>query len=146
MGGTQKCKRKRVDYAKLNISGFDIPSPSNIQNEESHSDSRRTGKIQSESMSKPKIDNYKKVDCKKNPKKYSLSQELELLKKTCNRREYLAEPQTKTKNLHEKKLTKKMKIVITCSSHEQKDSSFTKENTNQKIPNEISCKEIKQAI
>ena len=146
LGGTQKRKRKRVDYAKLNISGFDIPSPSNIQNEESHSVSRRTGKIQSESMSKPKIDNYKKLYCTKNQKQYSLSQEFEFLKKTCDRNEYLAEPQTKNENLHEQKLTKKMKIVSTCSSHEQKDSSFTKENTNQKIPNEMSCKEIKQAI
>ena len=51
-GGTHKRKRKRVDYTKLNNSGFDILSCSQKRSkEENLSVSRRTEKVTSESLS-----------------------------------------------------------------------------------------------
>ena len=59
LGGTQTRKRKRVDYVKLNNSGFDICCSQKKLNEENHSVQSRTEKIISISMSNPKKDGDK---------------------------------------------------------------------------------------
>ena len=58
-GGTLNRKRKRVDYAKLNNSSFDIPCSPKSSNHENRNVSRRTGKVQFDSVFNSKKDDYK---------------------------------------------------------------------------------------
>ena len=145
LGGTQKRKRKRVDYTRLNHSGFDIFCSHKRSNEENHSFRSRTEKVISVSMSTPKKDDDKTdSNCKQIPATYSMPQEFKLLKNMFNLRDNVTKPQNKVTNAHEKRYTKKMKTVTNCISLEQKESSFVSENIFQKIPiNEFVYKDIK---
>ena len=145
LGGTYKRKRKRVDYTKLNNSGFDISCSKKRSNEENRSFSRRTEKVISESVSNPKKDDFKtESNFKQIPLNTSIPQELKLLKKVYNRRKNDTKPISKVINAHEKHFITKMTTVSNSISLEQKESSFISENIIQKIPiNEFLYKDKK---
>ena len=121
LGGSQKRKRKRVDYAKLNNSGFGIPCSQKRLNEDHHSVPRTTEKVISVSMSNPKKDDDKTdSNCKLIPATYSMPQEFKLLKNIYNLRDNVTKPPNKVTNSQEKRYTKKMKTVTNSINLEQK--------------------------
>ena len=135
LGGTYKRKRNRVDYTKLNNSGFDISCSQKKSNEENHSVSRKTENLISESLSKTKTDDFKTdSNCKQIQLNSSTQRGLKLLKKVYKRRKNVIKPKNKVINGHKKHFTTQMTTVSNSISLEQKESSFISENIIQKIP------------
>ena len=145
LGGTYKRKRNRVDYTKLNNSGFDISCSQKKSNEENHSVSRKTENLISESLSQPKTDDFKTdSNGKQIPLNSSTQRELKLLKKVYKRRKNVIKPKNEVINGHEKHFTTQMTTVSNSINLEQKESSFISENIIQKIPiNELLYKDKK---
>ena len=104
-------------------------------NKENHSVSIKTENLISESLSKPKTDDFKTdSNCKQMPLNSSTQRELKLLKKVYKHRKNVIKPKNKVINAHEKHFTTQMTRVSNSISLEQKESSFISENIIQKIP------------